>query len=174
MTIIKGEHEFLIRHAQRKDLEEIVNLERLCFPENEAASEEDFSERLKVFPQHFWLLEHDGKIISAINGMTTDIPDLQDRMYHHAEMHSENGKWQMIFGVTTHPEYRNFGCASLLMTQVFQDVKAARREGVVLTCERPLLGYYERFGFVNEGISASVHGNVQWYQMRKKINNQHS
>lgn len=29
-----------------------------------------------------------------------------------------------------------------------------------------LITYYSKFGFVNEGISESVHGNVTWYQMR--------
>ena len=29
-----------------------------------------------------------------------------------------------------------------------------------------LIHYYAKFGFVNEGVSQSVHGNVVWYQMR--------
>ncbi len=29
-----------------------------------------------------------------------------------------------------------------------------------------LLPFYAKFGFVDEGVSASVHGNVVWHQMR--------
>lgn len=35
-----------------------------------------------------------------------------------------------------------------------------------MTCKEKLIPFYEQFGFINEGISESVHGNVVWYQMR--------
>ena len=39
--------------------------------------------------------------------------------------------------------------------------------GVVLTCKDRLIHYYEKFGFVNEGLTAkSTHGGAEWYQMR--------
>ena len=39
----------------------------------------------------------------------------------------------------------------------------------MLTCKDKLLHYYAKFGFVNEGVSASTHGGVVWYQMRLRI-----
>ena len=51
----------------------------------------------------------------------------------------------------------------------FLKVKAAKeqgRRGVVLTCKEKLVHYYAKFGFVDEGISGSTHGNVVWHQMR--------
>jgi hypothetical protein len=29
-----------------------------------------------------------------------------------------------------------------------------------------MISFYERFGFVNEGLSESEHGGAPWYQMR--------
>ena len=43
------------------------------------------------------------------------------------------------------------------------------RKGLVLTCKEKLLHYYAKFGFVNEGVSASTHGGVVWYQMRLRF-----
>lgn len=157
----------IIRSAELGDLDKITELERLCFPAAEAASESDLLERLKAYADHFWLLETDGKIASMINGMATNEADLRDEMYHNAELHDEKGKWQMIFGVETHPDFRGRGYAAALMERVIADAKARGREGIVLTCKEELVSYYERFGFVNEGVSASEHGNVVWYQMRK-------
>ena len=38
----------------------------------------------------------------------------------------------------------------------------------MLTCKAELIGFYERFGFENEGVSkGSVIGGVKWYQMRR-------
>lgn len=103
--------------------------------------------------------------------MVTDEPDLSDEMYERAEMHDEKGKWQMIFGVNTLPEYRRRGYAGLLLKQVIADSKAQGRMGIVLTCKDKLIQYYAKFGFINEGVSKSVHGNVVWYQMRLRLEN---
>jgi hypothetical protein len=37
---------------------------------------------------------------------------------------------------------------------------------VVLACKEDKVPYYEKFGFVNEGLSGSRHGGATWYQMR--------
>ncbi|MCM1230890.1 MAG: GNAT family N-acetyltransferase [Ruminococcus flavefaciens] len=158
----------IIRHAVLQDLELISELENICFPKSESASEKDLYHRIRVFPENFWLMEQDGRIISMINGMATDIPDLTDEMYENADMHKKSGVWQMIFSVVTHPDFRKMGYAGILMNQVIRD-SVADRKGIVLTCKEKLIGFYEKFGFINEGISASVHGNTVWYQMRKTL-----
>lgn len=158
-----------IRHAVLQDLEIISELENACFPESEAASEKDLYHRIQVFPENFWIMELGSRIISMINGMVTDIQDLTDEMYENADMHNKNGAWHMLFSVVTHPDFQKMGYAGLLMNQVIQDSVKANRKGIVLTCKEKLVGFYEKFGFVNEGISSSEHGNVVWYQMRKKL-----
>lgn len=158
---------YSIRYADINDLKKIAELERLCFPAEEAATESSFLKRLNIYPNHFWILESDGRIISVINGMVTDEADLKDEMYHNADMHDENGKWQMIFGVETHPDHQKKGYAEILMKRVIEDAISDNRSGLVLTCKEKLIPYYQKFGFVNEGVSNSVHGNTVWYQMRK-------
>ena len=39
------------------------------------------------------------------------------------------------------------------------------RKGLILTCKDRLIGYYEKFGYVNMGVSKSVHGGAVWYDM---------
>ena len=98
--------------------------------------------------------------------MVTDEPDLTDDMYTNAAMHREDGAWQMIFGVNTIPEYRRRGYARRLMRRVMTDAKVQGRKGLVLTCKDRLVPFYASLGFVDEGVSASVHGGVVWHQMR--------
>ena len=155
-----------IVHGTIGDGKVLAAVEAECFPPAEAASEEDILARLQVYPEHFWLLYQGDELVSFINGMVTDEPDLADEMYENAKMHQENGRWQMIFGVNTVPSCRKKGYAGRLLEQVIADARAQGRAGVVLTCMEKLLDYYGKFGFVNEGISRSVHGNVVWYQMR--------
>ena len=155
-----------IRRGKIQDLKEIAAVEAECFPPSEAATEESFKGRLTVYPDYFWILEEDGKIVSFVNGMVTDIPNLSDEMYENPNLHNEKGNWQMIFGVNTLPEFRRRGYAEKVLRKVVEDAKSAGRKGVVLTCKDRLVPFYGKIGFVNEGVSESTHGGAVWYNMR--------
>lgn len=168
----EGIGEYQIRTATMADLDAIAEIEKSCFPQAEAASRKCLERRLGVYPEHFWLLLDSGKPVSMVNGMVTEQPDLTDEMYENASLHSKEGKWQMIFGVDTLPEYRGRGCAGRLLRYVIQQAAAQGRKGLVLTCKETLMPYYERFGFEKEGISQSLHGGAVWYQMRLRLKQQ--
>ena len=156
-----------ITYAEEKDIAAIAAAEAACFPPAEAATEQEFVERIKYYGNHFWLLYDADKLIAFVDGFVTDEPDLTDTMYENACMHNENGAWQMIFGVNTLPEYRKRGYAGELIRRAIADARQRGRKGLVLTCKDRLLAYYAKFGFVDEGVSEkSTHGNVRWHQMR--------
>jgi Predicted acetyltransferase len=156
----------LVRKATIKDADKISKLEAGSFPKEEAASLSAFRDRLRVYPKHFLVMEEDGEILCCVNGLVTDEKDLTDEMYSSADLHDENGKWQMIFGVATHPDHRRQGLASDIVRRFVEYAQKEGRLGVVLTCKDYLVHFYERLGFVNEGVSGSAHGGVTWYQMR--------
>lgn len=166
MTITNKD--FIIRHATYEDLDAIAELELACFPVAEAASKEDFDKRLKVYANHFLLVIHkeQKQIISIVDGLVTNQLDLIDEMYEDASYHNELGKWQMIFGVETHPLYQHQGVATLALQSFIDEARHEGRSGLVLTCKSELTNFYSKFGFVNEGVSVSSHGGVTWYQMR--------
>ena len=155
-----------IRTATIEDLETVSAVEAECFPPAEAATKEEFEKRLTHYGKHFWLMFDGDKLIAFVDGFVTDEADLTDEMYEKAEMHHESGDWQMIFGVNTIPAYRKKGYAGEIIKRAIADAKAQGRKGLVLTCKDCLIPYYAKFGFVNEGVSESVHGNVVWNQMR--------
>jgi ribosomal protein S18 acetylase RimI-like enzyme len=155
-----------IRTAVLSDLPAIAAVEAECFPPAEAATEADLKARLFVYPNHFWLLEEDGKLIAFIDGMVTDEPVIRDEMFEDAGLHREKGAWQAIFGVNTVPADRRRGCAARIMERVISDARKQGRRGCILTCKERLIHYYEKFGYRNEGISKSVHGGAVWYDMR--------
>ena len=156
-----------ITYAEEKDIAAIAAAEAACFPPAEAATEQEFVERIKYYGNHFWLLYDADKLIAFVDGFVTDEPDLTDTMYENACMHNENGAWQMIFGVNTLPEYRKRGYAGELIRRAIADARQQGRKGLVLTCKERLIAYYAKFGFENEGVSPkSTHGNVSWNQMR--------
>ena len=155
-----------LRHAAMADLPALTAGEAACFPPAEAATREDFARRLAVYPDHFWLLWEGNRLVSFVNGMTTDEQDLRDEMYQNAALHQPDGAWQMIFGVNTLPDCRRRGYAARALQAAVNDARAAGRKGLVLTCKDPMVHYYAKFGFVEEGMSGSTHGGVAWHQMR--------
>ena len=155
-----------IRTGTIDDTDKLAAIEAECFPPAEAATKDILKNRLICYGNHFWLLFKNGVLVSFVDGMVTDDPDLQDEMYEKADMHNENGNWQMIFGVNTVPAERRRGYAGKLLRRAIADAQLQGRKGVVLTCKTELIPYYRQFGFAEEGKSKSIHGNVTWYQMR--------
>lgn len=157
----------IIRTAALQDLDMITSVEAECFPPAEAATKEEFEQRLTYYANHFWLMFEGEKLIAFVDGFVTDEPDLTDEMYAKAELHNEAGAWQMIFGVNTLPEYRRHGYAKELLLYAIRDARKHGRKGLVLTCKNALVDYYARLGFVCEGITdKSTHGGAEWNQMR--------
>lgn len=159
-----------IRTATINDLKDITDIEAECFPKAEAATEQEFAERLRYYGNHFWLLFEDDKLIAFVDGFVTNESDLTDEMYEKADMHDEDGDWQMIFGVNTLPFYRKQGYAGMLIERAIADAQEQGRKGLVLTCKDKLVSYYAKFGFQSEGVSEkSTHGNAVWNQMRLRF-----
>lgn len=155
-----------IRHAEINDLNELSDLENRCFLPAEACNKEHMKQRLEIYPDFFFLHEENGKIVSFVDGLLSRDIDLKDEMYEDAHMHNPDGTWLMILGVNTDPQFRNHKFASACIRASMLQCKEEGRYGAVLTCKKALIPFYEKNGFLSEGISASVHGNVTWYQMR--------
>ena len=52
-----------IKYATTADITAIAAVEAECFPPAEAATEEEFIERVKYYGNHFWLMYEDGKLM---------------------------------------------------------------------------------------------------------------
>lgn len=158
-----------IRKSEPDDLEQIIAMEQACFPPEQAASAAALKERLHAFGPFFIVAEKGGTLIGMINGMTTDEEDLRDEMYEDTSLQDPDGKNIMIFGVDTLPACQSQGVASQIMRAFIRQAQTCQKNSIVLTCLDRLIGFYERFGFICEGQSASLHGNVVWYQMRLNL-----
>lgn len=161
-----------IRNATPGDLDTITELETACFPPEEAADRETFEERLKVYPNHFWLLWRDGKLVSMVNGIVSNEEELLDEFYSDPSLHAEDGKWQMLFGVETDPEYRKRGYASILMKEVIKDCINDSRKGIILNCKDKYVPFYESLGFTKMGEAKSTHGGHRWNKMVMNLEEQ--
>lgn len=154
-----------IRQANIEDLNEIIKIESICFPPEEAASEEVIRDRFQAFSENFLVAVEGDKVVGFINGCTTDKASLPDKLYHDVKFHNQNGKFQTVFGLDVLPQYRNKGVACELLKSFIELSRKRGKKGMVLTCKDYLVHYYEKFGFKHEGVSNSSHGGAKWNDM---------
>ena len=158
-----------LRHATPDDLEAIEELETVSFPPEEAADRTRLQERLAIYPECFWLLFDEKKLLAYSCGLATECRDLADEMYANASLHEKNGAWQMLFSVCTDPMHRGEGLAHHVLSEVIAESCARKRAGIVLTCKEALVPFYREFGFADEGVSDSAHGGLVWHQVRRHL-----
>ena len=157
--------DIVIRKVKPGDLERVTAVEAECFPEAEAAGRDAFRARIEAFPDSFLVAEKDGQLVGFINGCVTDERTIRDEMYEDSSLHRPDGRYQSVFGLDVIPQERRRGIAELLMRTLIEDARKKGRAGMILTCKDRLIHYYEKFGYVNHGLSESVHGNAVWYDM---------
>lgn len=171
-----------IRTATINDLNAIAAVEAECFPAAEAATKEEFAERIKFYGDHFWLMFDADKLISFVDGFVTDQPDLTDEMYENASMHNEKGAWQMIFGVNTLPAYRQHGYAGELIRKSHFRRQSPASKRTCINLQRQadpllcLLWFHRRrhfricprkCGMASDAINVLIHLNVL-FSIRQK------
>lgn len=157
--------EFKIRTATMKDLECVVGIESICFPAAEAAPKEALEERLSVYTKGFFVGEIGNEIIGFVNGGATYDTEIKDEFFESMDLHDDDGKNLVIFGLDVHPDHQRKGYARKLMNHFIDFAKKENKESIILTCKDHLIGYYETFGYRNLGVSGSVHGGAKWYDM---------
>ena len=159
------------------DAETIYRIERACFPKQEAASPEQFKDRLNIFPDGFFIAvdtdrkaeEADGRLngvaVGFIDGACVNSDRIRDEMFENASLHDPLGKWAAVYGLCVIEEYRKRGVGGMLIDSFVEKARRESRNGVILTCKEEKINYYGKFGFLPLGISESTHGGAVWYDM---------
>ena len=158
-----------IRNVKEQDLSDIVIIEQLCFPQEEAATKEAFEMRIKVIPDSFFVAEENGVIIGFVNGPVIKTPFITDDLFKELKENPETGGHQSILGIAVTPHFQTRGVAAALLAHIEKAAKEKKRETITLTCKEELIVFYLNHGYRNLGTSDSQHAGVTWYNMVKKL-----
>lgn len=160
---------FHIRKVQMEDLPQLVVIEQLCFSEEEAATKAAFAKRIQMIPDSFYVAEENGEIVGLINGPVIETAYITDDLFTHIKKNPATGGHQSILGLAVHPQFQKHGIAAKLLMRLEQEARQKHRETITLTCKENLIGYYEKHGYVNKGLSSSEHAGEKWYNMIKAL-----
>ena len=156
-----------LRNVQKTDLDQLLLIENQGFSIEEAATKEAFVERIQLIADTFIVAEKEGKILGYINGPIINQPYITDNLFKEIKENPKRGGYQSVLGLTVSTQARNQGIAKILIEKMEELVEENEREGITLTCKQELVSFYEKFGFVNHGMSESKHGGVIWYNLVK-------
>ena len=162
--------EYSIRTVTPADLDAVTAVEAACFPPAMAAPRTAFAYRIAAFPERFFVAERQGEIIGIVNGCASDLPAIEDALYE-PQGHEPEGKNQMIFGLAVLPKYQRQGIGAALMARMIDFARQTGMERLILTCRQEKIAYYQKFGYVNQGVSGSTHGGAVWYDMTLELPN---
>ncbi|HAP15897.1 MULTISPECIES: GNAT family N-acetyltransferase [Lactococcus] len=157
-------------YAKISDLGGIMHIETTDFSPNEASSRESMLEQIERISDSFLVAHNErGTVVGYVAGPVTAGHFVEDRMFEHSERNPNFYGYQKITSLAVHPDYQGQGIAKELMSRFIEQARLKNRRGVSLTCHDYLVGYYERYGFVNKGISESQWGGEIWYDMTLEL-----
>lgn len=158
---------FEFRNIRAEEGEQAAEIERICFPPNEACSRKMMLERVRVAPELFLVAvdKTTGEIAGFLNGLATDEETFRDEFFTDAGLYKPDGKNVMLLGLDVLPKYRRQGLAREIMSQYISRERAKGRRRLLLTCLDSKVDMYKKFGFCDEGISASSWGGEEWHEM---------
>ena len=164
---------FEFRNIKQDEAEEAAEIERICFPPNEACSKKHMKDRVAGIADLFLVAidKENEKMAGFLNGLATDDEILKDEFFTDASLHNPEGKNVMLLGLDVLPEYRSQGLARELVRRYLERECGRGRKEIILTCLESKVAMYEKFGFKDKGIAQSTWGGEEWHEMDVKNQN---
>ena len=103
-SALKEKYEF--RDIVPEEIAQTAEIERICFPPNEACTYEHMSDRIRKAPDLFLVVvdKETGKIAGFLNGLATDREHLTDDFFENADTHEPDGDNVMLLGLESTDE----------------------------------------------------------------------
>lgn len=158
---------FHFRTIKQEETEQAICIEQICFPPNEACSEENMKSRILAAPELFLVAvdKRTGKIAGFLNGLATDETTFRDEFFTDAKLYDPAGETVMLLGLDVLPEYRRRGLGRALVSEYKKREQEKGRKQLLLTCLESKVGMYKKFGFTDRGIADSTWGDEEWHEM---------
>ena len=162
---------FEFRSIKSDEAGQAAKIEQICFPPNEACSEEHIRERVAEAPELFLVAvdKQTGRLAGFLNGLATNEQKFRDEFFLDVSLFEPDGKNVMLRGLDVLPDYRRQGMAKELVSQYASREKKNGRDTLTLTCLDAKVEMYKKMGFVDNGMADSTWGGEEWHEMAYNI-----
>lgn len=159
--------QYVFRNIKQEEISQAAEIEKRCFPPNEACSYGHMEQRVRKAPDLFLVAEDKktGLLAGFLNGLATDRMHLTDDFFTDAEVHNPEGENIMLLGLDVLLEHRGKGLARELVEEYIRRERKKGRKKLILTCIEEKVEMYKKFGFEDHGIGISQWGGEAWHEM---------
>lgn len=113
LDLSQFETKMILRQIERRDFDEIIELQKVCFPNMEPWTKEQLQSHIDIFPEGQLCVEFDGKLIGSCSSLIINF-DEYDEQHTYDEITDEgyitnhDPEGYNLYGieVMVHPEYR--------------------------------------------------------------------
>ncbi|GAT18199.1 GNAT family acetyltransferase [Secundilactobacillus silagincola] len=160
---------FKFQPAKPNQLDAIMTIENQGFTPDEAASRTSMAQRIEQISDTFIVASQGSQVLGYAVGPASNERYLTDDLYDHLTTNNSTDRYQTVLSLAVAKDARGKGLGSKLLTKLADVARIQNREAITLTCLAKLVPFYERNGYVNEGVSASTHAGETWYNMIKSL-----
>ena len=162
---------FRFREPRPDEAAQIYEIEKICFPPNEACPEAEMYRRVERMPEQFLIAvdRNTGVIAGFLDGLASDEKEFRDEFFTDVTLHDPAAQTEFLMGLDVLPQYRGQGLARELVRLYGIRGQVRGRLKMVLTAHEEKLGMYEKMGFKDLGISGSVWGGNPWHEMEIRL-----
>lgn len=113
IDLSKFEKQIIVRQMKRKDIDEVVELSKLSFPNMEPWTRKELESHLDIFPEGQICVEYDGRVIASASSLIIDFDEYDDKHTYdeitgegYITNHDPEGLNLYGISVMVHPEFR--------------------------------------------------------------------
>ncbi len=113
IDLSKMEKKLIIRNVEERDIDKIVELSKICFPDMDPWTRGQLQSHIEIFPEGQHCVEYEGKIIGASSSLIIDFNEYEDRHTFdeitdkgYITNHDPEGKHLYGISIMVHPDYR--------------------------------------------------------------------
>lgn len=113
IDLSKFEKRISLRNIRHEDIDEVIELGNICFPNMEQWKREQLESHLRIFPEGQFCIEYNGKIIGSCSSLIIDFDEYEDEHTFneitdngYIRNHDPEGKNLYGIDVMVHPDFR--------------------------------------------------------------------
>lgn len=154
-----------IRYARLSDLEQIMELERANFSEEERISDQVLARFVSHLSQTCLVMENEGELTGFILASPWNSTVVKDDLFFLEADQLLTGNHLAIASLSVAPNSQGQGVGKLLLAALKEVASQGHFQGIALTCKENLIKYYQLNQFEEQGPSKSQFGGKVWYDM---------
>lgn len=176
LDLSKFEKKMLIRNIEATDFDELIELQKVCFPGMETWSKRHMESHLRYFPEGQFCVEYDGKIIGSCSSLVVNLDEYGDQhtwneITDHGYITNHDPDGINLYGmeVMVHPEYRRMKIGRRLYEARKQLARELNLESIIIGGRIP---NYHKYAdeltpreYVQEVIQHNIYDPVLTFQL---------